>query len=162
MSTQSDPVFLSWIDALEQRHLSDLTRAEVTRALRALSSCYVERRTQLARGAALEGAGKRAAFALYYAPLHFLAVDAIVRRLPDAIEDVRQIIDVGCGTGAAGAAWAAACGRPPALHAIDRHPWAVAEATRTYRHFGLRGRATVGDAARAPLGRGRESAVVLA
>ncbi|MBA3888795.1 MAG: hypothetical protein H0X67_24180, partial [Acidobacteria bacterium] len=59
----------AWLEALEGRHLSDLTPAEVARALRALSSCYVERRSKLARGGALDSAGKRAAFALFYAPL---------------------------------------------------------------------------------------------
>jgi hypothetical protein len=51
-----------------------LTRPELGRALRALSSCYIERRGKLGDGHALEGRGKRAAFALYYAPLHFLIV----------------------------------------------------------------------------------------
>ena len=50
---------------LEARHLSELTFAEVRRGLQALSSLYVERRERLADGAALDGAGKRAAFALY-------------------------------------------------------------------------------------------------
>ena len=40
----------AWIAALEARHLANLTRAELTRALRALSSCYVERRDKLAAG----------------------------------------------------------------------------------------------------------------
>src|SRR4051794_34952504 len=61
----------TWLDALDQRHLADLTSSEVARALRALSSCYVERRARLATGGALDSAGKRAAFALFYAPLHF-------------------------------------------------------------------------------------------
>ncbi|HET7616902.1 MAG TPA: class I SAM-dependent methyltransferase [Gemmatimonadaceae bacterium] len=152
--------FTTWLEALEQRHLADLTRAEVIRALRALSSCYVERRSRLS--SALDGAGKRAAFALYYAPLHYLVVDRIVRGIPEATKDVREIVDVGCGTGAAGAAWGAACDTAPKLHGVDRHPWAVAEATRTYREFGLRGRATVGDAARAPLGRAWGSAAIIA
>jgi hypothetical protein len=36
------------LGALESRHLANFTRSEVARALRALSSCYVERRTKLA------------------------------------------------------------------------------------------------------------------
>ena len=55
----SESVFTNWIAALDERHLADLTLPEVGRALRALSSCYVERRSRLAEGAALEGAGKR-------------------------------------------------------------------------------------------------------
>src|SRR5438132_7372132 len=58
-----DERFDRWMAALETRHLADLTVREVARALRALSSAYVERRHTLAAGAALGGAGKRAAFA---------------------------------------------------------------------------------------------------
>src|SRR5262249_11678841 len=42
-----------------------------------------------------------------------------------------------CGTGASGAAWAAACGRSPRVVAVDRHPWATGEAAHTYRAFGV-------------------------
>src|SRR6476469_3117327 len=98
----------AWLAALEARHLANLTRPELTRALRALSSCYVERRDKLAAGAALEGAGKRAAFAMFYGPLHFLTIGHVVRELPDA-GAVTAIHDVGCGTGVGGAAWALAC-----------------------------------------------------
>jgi hypothetical protein len=34
-----------WVAALEERHLADLRVPEVTKALRALSSAYVERRS---------------------------------------------------------------------------------------------------------------------
>src|SRR6185503_19840169 len=61
----------SWLRALEQRHLANLTRQEFTRAVRALSARYVERRGQLPDRSLLDSAGKRAAFALFYAPLHF-------------------------------------------------------------------------------------------
>ena len=98
------------------------------------SSSYVERRSRLGRGSALDGAGKRAAFALYYAPLHLLTVQRIVQALHPL--PVGTILDLGCGTGAAGCAWAlaqAASGEPPPrLHGIDRHPWAVAETRWTY------------------------------
>ena len=66
-----------WMAALETRHLADLRFAEVTRALRALSSAYVERRHKVASGSALDSAGKRAAFALYYGPLHFIATQHV-------------------------------------------------------------------------------------
>ena len=96
----------SWLAALDARHLADFTPKEVARALRALSSCYVERRARLAQGGALDSAGKRAAFALFYAPLHFLVTREILRALPGALNGVREVQDVGCGTGSAGAAWA--------------------------------------------------------
>jgi hypothetical protein len=132
--------------ALEARHLAALRFAEVTRALRALSSNYVERRGELASGAALSGAGKRAAFALFYGPLHYLLLQAIAERLPAAASDVAgEIVDLGCGTGAAGAAWALASSRRPSIVGLDRHPWAATEGSWTYRTLGLRGRARVHD-----------------
>ena len=71
--------FDTWIQDLETRHLSDLRFAEVSRALRALSSTYIERRRTIHHGAALAGAGKRAAFALFYGPLHYLIVREVVQ-----------------------------------------------------------------------------------
>jgi SAM-dependent methyltransferase len=132
--------------ALETRHLADLTFPEVSRALRALSSAYVERRGRLGEGAALAGAGKRAAFALFYGPLHYLLVREIARALPGATMVGPTLVDLGCGTGAAGAGWATAGDRPPRLVGVDRHPWALAEAARTYRAFGLAARTERADA----------------
>ena len=146
-----------WIAGLEERHLADLKFAEVSRALRALSSTYVERRGKLGEGAALSGAGKRAAFALFYGPLHFLLVRDIVKALGagadlgrprDGARSAATLVDLGCGTGAAGAAWASACDKAPAILGIDRHPWALQEAALTYRHFGLSARVRHGDMAR--------------
>jgi SAM-dependent methyltransferase len=139
---------------LEARHLAELTFPEVSRALRALSSAYVERREKLGAGAALSGAGKRAAFALFYGPLHYLLVEHIVRNLPGAL-DVPAIVDLGCGTGASGAAWAAACDRAPRVTGIDRHPWTLTEASNTYRAFELNASVRQGDIASAPLPKSR-------
>ena len=139
--------FADWMRDLEARHLADLTFAEVSRALRALSSTYVERRGKLAAGAALAGAGKRAAFALFYAPLHYLLVQSIVDALGAAKGQVSTLVDLGCGTGAAGAAWAAAFGSTPRIVGIDRHPWPLAEAAHTYRQFGVTARTRQGDMA---------------
>ena len=151
-----------WVTALEARHLANLTRPELTRALRALSSCYVERRGKLGQGAALESAGKRAAFALYYAPLHFVTIDAIVRAVGADSLRLQRLVDLGCGTGAAGAAWALACGEPPTIHGVDRSGWALQEAAWTYRHFQLRGRATHGNLVEAVPRDGTGTAVLLA
>jgi SAM-dependent methyltransferase len=128
----------AWLAALNQRHLENLTQSEVTRALRALSSCYVERRDKLASGGALDGAGKRAAFALFYGPQHYVLTQAIATSLKIAAS---RVIDLGCGTGSAGAAAAIACGDVP-VDGVDVSAWAVAEANWTYRALGLRGRAT--------------------
>ena len=139
--------FAEWMSFLEERHLADLTFQEVSRSLRALSSTYVERRGRLREGAALSGAGKRAAFALFYGPLHFLLVRHIVSSVPELLR-VDQIVDLGCGTGAAGAAWATACAPKAAVLGVDRHPWAAEEARETYRLFGLKGRSRIDDVAK--------------
>jgi hypothetical protein len=159
MSSTDDVLFDRWLQALESRHLADLTFPELSRALRALSSAYVERRGRLGEGVALAGAGKRAAFALFYAPLHYLLVREVVRALPGATMPAPMLVDLGCGTGAAGVAWATAVDRPPRVLGIDRHPWALAEAAHTYRAFGLVARTERGDAADALL---KSPAAVLA
>src|SRR3954468_20262239 len=146
MPALPDERFDRWLAALERRHLANLTFAEVSRALRALSSAYVERRGPVALGRALSGEGKRAAFALFYGPLHYL----LTREIIDAVapRSVQTVVDLGCGTGAAGSAfalWASAdksvfAARRPSIVGIDRHPWALTEAAETYRAFGLNGR----------------------
>ena len=145
----SPAIVAEWVKALEARHLSELRVSELTRALRALSTAYVDRGTNGVKNA-LEGAGKRAAFALFYAPLHFLATYFIVQALEADAAPPRAILDIGCGTGAAGAAWAIAGGGTAAVTGIDRHPWAVAEAGWTYRALHINGRARQGDLARLP------------
>ena len=117
-----------WMTRLEARHLANLQFAEVSRALRALSSAYVERRhTAIAAGRVLETAGKRAAFALYYGPMHFVATTQVLEALgvphaPDGL--ARPVVDLGCGTGAVGAAVAAWTGARR-VHGIDIHPWSL-------------------------------------
>lgn len=141
-----DGRFDTWMHDLERRHASAFEFRELTRALRALSSAYVERRARLPRSGALDSAGKRAAFALYYAPLHFMLVAEVVRALGAAERPVPSVIDLGCGTGAAGAAWAASLEPPASVTGIDRHPWALDEASRTYRTFNLRSHIVRGHA----------------
>jgi SAM-dependent methyltransferase len=131
-----------WLEALEKRHLANLTTSEVTRALRALSSCYVERREKLSTGAALDGAGKRAAFALFYGPQHFVIARAIVEALGGlAVSGITRVLDLGCGTGSAGAAVALAANA--SIEGFDLNRWAADEASWTYRALGLNGRARV-------------------
>ena len=142
-------IFTQWVQLLEARHLADLRMQEVTRALRALSARYVSRQGDDVQRS-LDSRGKRAAFALFYAPMHFLVTDHIVRALGAYQPPLSTILDIGCGTGAAGAAWSLAAGGSPAVVGIDRHPWAIEEARWTYRALGIDGRARQGDVARMP------------
>jgi hypothetical protein len=172
------PPFSRWLADLEARHLANLRVSQVSRALRALSSGYVERRTRaVGGGRQLDGAGKRAAFALYYAPLHYLLVQHVAQALPAALRHAGPIVDLGCGTGAASAALLSPphegtlqplappthpihpthpaplapwhLGLAPRVLGIDAHPWAVDEARHTFRVFDIDGTAVRGDAVRA-------------
>lgn len=135
----------SWIDALLARHTAALTTSEFNRALRALSARYVERRGALTTRSPIDSAGKRSAFAAFYAPLHFLTTREIVRALGPQSERVDAIIDLGCGTGVASAAWAFECPVRPKLQGIDKDDWATGEAKWNWRVLGLAGRANRGD-----------------
>jgi SAM-dependent methyltransferase len=137
-----------WLAALEQRHMANLTFTEVARALRALSSTYVERRERLTQRSAFDTAGKRAAYALYYSPLHWITVTHIADALRLRDVGARHVLDVGCGAGAAGAAVAFAVDPRARVTGLDAHPWALAEAALTYRAFRLDGATVRGDAAR--------------
>ena len=147
------------MSALEARYLRDLTFQEVARALRALSSCYVERRGRLASGRALEGSGKRAAFAAFYAPLHFLITAHIASAVRAELSPGTTLVDLGCGTGAAGAAWALVAGAGVDILGVDRSAWAAHEAEWTWRTMGIRGRAVRTDAARLRWPRARHAAL---
>ena len=153
-----DPRFDRWLDELQARHLADYQISEITPALRALSATYVERRGRLADRGGLDSAGKRAAYALYYNPLHFITVGQIADALGTAPGTISTILDLGCGAGAAGAAWGSR------LHAstvigVDSHPWAVREAALAYRAFGLASRMHRAHAARVPIPRAADAIV---
>ena len=98
MASIDDPL-LHWLESLHERHLSTLKFSEVRKAVQALSSLYVERRERIGAAAAFTGAGKRAAFAMYFGPLHFLLVREIVRALDARVPADAAILDLGCGTG---------------------------------------------------------------
>jgi hypothetical protein len=129
-----------WIRSVITRHTTTLSRPEFLKAVRALSARYVESRAALASKAPLDSAGKRAAFAAFYAPLHYLTVSAIIQTLrpPPTIE---RIVDLGCGTGVAGLAWAATTGTRAAIVGVDRSSWALDELRWNCREMGYRCRA---------------------
>jgi len=137
--------FVQWFEALEKRHLANLGFSEVRRAVQALSSLYVERRGRLGEASALDGAGKRAAFALFFGPLHFLLIREVIRELQAGVPKKAAILDIGCGTGVAGAAWALAMDRRPRIIGVDRNSWALQECKWTYRSLGISGVAKSAD-----------------
>lgn len=155
-----------WLAALEQRHLANLTRQEFTRAVRALSARYVERRGQLPDRSPLDSAGKRAAFALFYAPLHFLTAELALTRT-GVRTDLTALVDLGCGTGVCGAAWARAAlltthGTAPTITGVDANAWAIDEARWNWRTLGVRGHAIRGDLLTTARGLLRQSHAALA
>ena len=145
-----------WLHALVARHTRALSRPEFLKAVRALSARYVERRSEISQRSPLDSAGKRAAFAAFYTPLHLLTAREVVRALGIAAERMPQLIDLGCGTGAASAGWALACEETPDIIGIDRYSWALDEAAWNWRTMGIRGRTRRGDLVRsvADLARG--------
>jgi len=140
-----DPVG-AWLAAVDERHRADLDFKELRRGIQALSSLYVERRDKLRSSAGpLRGAGKRAAFAAFFGPMHFLTVRRIVRKLGAASPAPPRILDLGCGTGVCGAAWALESQGRPAVLGYDSSSWVLEEARWTYRTLGIRGRVRRAD-----------------
>jgi len=159
MESLADELFVDWYARLERRHLSELSFTEVRRAVQGLSARYVGRRRKPSDSGALGSAGKRAAFALYFGPLHFLTVRGVVDRLKAGAPPPSRIIDLGCGTGVAAAAWASSCSIAPRLLGIDRSAWAVAESRWNWNKLGLTGQARRGELVRFPEPRPRDALI---
>lgn len=139
--------FDAWLAGTLARYIPPLTFSELRKGVQAVSSLYVERRAsgRLA-SRAIEGAGKRGALATYYAALHFLTVHHALRMIEqEALGAVRRIVDLGCGTGAVGAAIARTLQDVREVTGTDRSGWALEEAERTWLAFGLTGRAVRAD-----------------
>jgi Methyltransferase domain len=134
-----------WLAAVEARHRSALAPREYLKAVRALSARYVERRTALPDRSPLDSAGKRAAFAAFYAVRHLLTVQEAVRALGAGRTPPAEIVDLGCGTGVASSAWAIACESRPRITGVDTHAWALTEAKWTWATLGLAGRTRRAD-----------------
>jgi SAM-dependent methyltransferase len=129
-----------WIDRVIERHTRTMTRPEFLKAVRALSARYVEQRAVLRDRSPLDSAGKRAAFAGFYAPLHFLTVRQIIESVGLARRSIETIVDLGCGTGAGGAAWALAGDTPARVVGVDLNKWALDEARWNLDALGIRAR----------------------
>jgi SAM-dependent methyltransferase len=134
--------FDGWLAATLDRFLPPLSFTELRRGVQALSVLYVERRaTGELAARAREGVGKRAALATYYAALHFLTTHHALRMVgTEALFSAREVVDLGCGTGAVGAALATLAQAPPEILGIDRSGWALEEARLTWSAFGVDGR----------------------
>ncbi|MBW2240610.1 MAG: methyltransferase domain-containing protein [Deltaproteobacteria bacterium] len=139
--------FEAWLEGIAGRQ-AELTTRELGRGIRAVSRVYVEKRDAGAlRGRATNSDARRAAFTRFYAPLHFLCLWHAYETIRDALDapPTTRILDLGCGSGAAGAAWALQLSPRPRIEGIDALGWALREARRTYRHFGLRARTRRGE-----------------
>jgi SAM-dependent methyltransferase len=137
--------FDGWLAAAVERHTSDLEFREVRKGAQALSWLYVERRGEVDLASrTIDGRGKRAALASYYAPLHFLTAHHALDQVGvSRLGAVRRLFDLGAGTGASGAAIARALDISDAT-AIDRSGFALAEARKSYAAFGLLARTVRG------------------
>jgi SAM-dependent methyltransferase len=127
----------AWLAAAVDR-AAPLGFREIRHGVQALSERYVERRDP---GDALGSHAKRAAFTTYFAALHLATAWGAVRALPaKALADVARVVDLGAGSGAVGSGVALALApATPAIVALDRSGFALAEARRCFAAFGLRG-----------------------
>lgn len=150
-ATDVDPVE-AWVEALYAEALADLRWPELRKGVQALSALYVHGRDKgdLAPRAA-EGRGKAAAFRCFFAPLHLLVARALVASLPGPGPEEalpRQLLDLGCGSGAAGAGVGlqlAAWGSAPEIDGVDRVAEHLPHARRTYAALGLRAKLRSGS-----------------
>jgi hypothetical protein len=134
-----DAAFDAWADELRRRHTQALTFPEIRKGVVALSRIYVQERNRIGSNV-FDGAGKRAAFACFYTPLHYLLVHGIVTRLDAHQPPPSRIVDLGCGLLPAGAAWARAAGGGSKIVGVDQSSWALAEARASLGALGLRAR----------------------
>ncbi len=157
--TAIDPKAAAWFEALAAAHRETLTFQEIRKGVVALSRIYVEQRGRIG-GDVFSGAGKRAAFACFYTPLHYLLIRHILSEV--ATSSPRRIIDLGCGLLAASAAWAhhaAAASETTQILGIDQNPWAARQARASLRALGVRGRVLQKSLERAPRPESKDAVV---
>lgn len=139
--------FDAWLSEARERFMPPLTVTEIRKGVQALSYLYVEKRvTGKAAARVMKGEGKRAALATFFAPLHFLALARGMAEIEreGGMGTVTRLHDLGCGSGATGAALAACLPRPPRVIGTDIAPWVLAQARATYDAFVPDGRAQRG------------------
>jgi hypothetical protein len=150
---------LDWIGELQNHYRHTLTFPEIRKGVVALSRIYVEKRGSIDRGAVFDGAAKRAAFACFYSPLHFLTVREVVRGLGANESSPAKILDLGCGLAVAGAAWATICSQQPVVIGFEKNSWAVEQARSVLNTLGVRGRVHRKPLETAPMPRPGEALV---
>jgi hypothetical protein len=154
-----------WIDAAIARHTRDLPMNQFLKAVRALSARYVERRGELPSRSPIDSAGKRAAFAGYFALLHYLTLRQILAALDVRNTPATRVLDLGCGTGVGAAAWAHAAGSATRarFEGVDQDAWVLGEARWNWHALGIEARTRRGSLvdALAPARSGMSSAVAL-
>ena len=136
----------AWTAALQQRWAATLRFQELRRGAQALSDVYVHTRDRgpLARRA-VDGRGKRAAFACYYGVIHALLVASLCG--PDGpllLPGPVRFRDLGCGSGALGAGLAAAGVSLKSVEGVDLVKSNLELARWSYQWWGLRARVRVG------------------
>ncbi|GAB4375760.1 MAG: hypothetical protein Kow0062_15200 [Acidobacteriota bacterium] len=139
-------MFDAWAERMRARHAAALTFAELRKGVQALgvldepADFGGETSRRL-----LEGRGKRAALATFRAQLSFLTVHHAALMLDlGRWAPVRRVIDLGAGTGGAGAALSLALGGAR-VEPVDRSGWALERAVETARAFGLAARPRRGE-----------------
>ena len=135
--------FDQWLRNRTAAAEQELTFRQIRQGVQAVQKDYLSRtRGQALPNKPLEGRAKRAAFATFYAAIHFRTVQGWLEAHPfDSHSGLKRIFDLGCGTGAVGSAIALGLQPHPEVKGLDRSAWAVAEARETYRAFGLQGTA---------------------
>ena len=136
--------FDAWFQETYDRYTKNLTFKELRKANQSLSDIYVHKRDKsLPAGKALETEGKRAAFATVFSAFHWLMMDHLIDELELDRCKLHRIIELGCGTGVCGAAWAlraTSLAGPAEMTGIDINRWALSEAQKTWRFLGLKGK----------------------
>lgn len=130
---------------LQERYSRDLTFQEIRRGLQALSQVYTAKRNKLQTQGVWDGAGKRAAFALYYGSIHFVLFSEIARSLGPNLQHIKAVLDLGCGTGVGALAWAAHVPQSIQVTAVDEANWAVGEARWLMERWGVAAKVTRQD-----------------
>ena len=132
----------TWLNERIRLAEEDLEFREIRKGVQAIHADYLGRLSGRELGKrALDGRGKRAAFATFYAAIHHATVQEWLVREPAFMRiPPKRIVDLGCGTGAVGTAVARSLGETsPELLGLDCSTWAVAETRSTYQLFGLQG-----------------------